>query len=203
MATSTFAGIFVLCIEWVTTKYRVLGSTIVALSFPLGEMLLGFVAMYVHDFRTLIRVLYAPGLAVIVYLWLVPESVRWLLVRGKVDRAITILKRIASVNGKNLSDKSIEMIKSNYSITKTKEDKVDGNSILQSFGLIMKSKVLCFRLLNCCYLWTVCCFCYYGLSALATHIPSGNRYKNFIFVAAIEIPGRFYEIYIAVQLIVQ
>lgn len=189
MATSTFAGIYVLSIEWVSTKYRVLGSTIIALSFPLGEILLGFVAMYVHDFRTLIRILYTPGLAVIVLLWLVPESVRWLLVNGQVDRAVKILKRIASVNGKKLSEKSIEMMHLNYSATKANqiEKQNNKNPLLRTFCSILKSKILCWRLLNCCYLWIVCCFCYYGLSSLSTHISSGNRYKNFIFVAAIEV----------------
>lgn len=194
MATSTFAGIYVLSIEWVSTKYRVLGSTVVALSFPMGEMLLGLVAMHIHDFRTLIRVLYTPGLAVIVYLWLIPESVRWLLVNGQVDRAVKILKRIASVNGKNLSDKSIELINLNYSpnlAAKNDQNSAENRSLLQTFGLILKSKTLCLRLVNCCYLWMVCCFCYYGLSWYSTHIPSGNRYTNFIFVAAIEIPGIF------------
>lgn len=192
MATSTFAGIYVLSIEWVGPKYRVLGSTLVALSFPLGEMLLGFVAMYVHDFRTLIRVLYTPGLAVMIYLWLVPESIRWLLVSGKVDRAIKTLKRVASVNGKTLSDKSIELIKLNYSKNKHANENTankPNKSLLQTFGLIFKSKTLCIRLLSCCYLWMVCCFCYYGLSLFSTHIPSGNRYTNFILVAAIEMPG--------------
>lgn len=202
MATSTFAGIYLLSIEWVSTKYRVFGGALVAVSFPLGEILLGFVAMYIHDFRTLIRVLYTPGLAIIIYLWIVPESVRWLLVHGKVDRAIKILQRIASVNGKTLSDKSIESIKMTYSspISKDKmshQKDTEKNSLPEfngkkdKFGMILKSKSLCIRLFSCCYLWMVCCFCYYGLSTFSTHLPSGNRYSNFIFVASVEIPGLF------------
>lgn len=89
---------------------------IVALGFPIGEILLGLFAMFIHDFRYLLRALYAPGVFFIVYLWIVPESVQWLLVRGRVERAIRILQRTASMNGKILSQKSIEMIKLKYSI---------------------------------------------------------------------------------------
>lgn len=116
LGTSTYAGTFILGIEWVHTDYRVLGSMIVALGFPIGEILLGLFAWFIHDFRYLLRALYAPGIFFIIYLWIVPESVQWLLVRGHVERAIKILQRTASMNGKVLSQKSIEMIKLKYSI---------------------------------------------------------------------------------------
>lgn len=40
----------------------------------------------------------------------------------------------------------------------------------------------------CIFLKVTCCFCYYGLSMISTHIP-GNRYISFIIVQAVEIPG--------------
>lgn len=195
MGSVTFVGIYVLALEWVNAKYRIFGSILVAISFPLGEMLLGFVALYVHDYRDVIRILYTPGLLLIVYLWIVPESVRWLLVTGQIERAINILKRIAYVNGKELSEKSIELIKATYSDesqSKTdpmSKDNNENHSIIQSLYSIFKSKVLCLRFLNCSYQWINCCFCYYGLSLIATQVPSENRYISFIFIVAIEIPG--------------
>lgn len=157
-------------------------------------MLLGLAAMYIHDFRNLIRVLYTPGLLIIFYFWLVPESVRWLLVTGKVNRAIQILKRTASVNRKQISKKSIEMLNLIYSPKTLANSNNEHNnhekySILQSIYSILKSKILCWRLLNCCYQWIASCFSYYGLSLISTHVPGGNRYVSFIFVTAIEIPG--------------
>lgn len=183
-----------LAIEWVSSKYRALGTTLVVTSFPLGEMLLGIVAMYIHNFRYLLRVLYTPGLLVILYFWLVPESVRWLLITGKVDRAVKVLKRIAKVNGKTLSDKSIEMLHLQYS-TKPKSNDVNAEktenklSIFEQIKLVLGSKKLGLRLMNCCYQWVTCCFCYYGLSLISTHIPGTNRYTSYIIVQAVEIPG--------------
>lgn len=196
LGTSCFTGMYVLALEWVNSRKRVLGSVIVAISFPLGEILLGVVAMYVHDFRNLIRILYTPGLFLLVYFCIVPESVRWLLVTGRVERAIEILKRTARVNGKKLSEKSIEMIKMTYSKQlNSKQTPSDGDtsdtSIVQSLKSIFKSKVLFLRFLNNCYQWMNCCFCYYGLSliSLSSHVGGKNRYTSFIFVVAIEIPG--------------
>lgn len=195
----TYAGTYVLALEWANSKYRVLGSAMVSLSFPIGEIVLGIVAMYVHDFRILIRILYTPGLLVIIYFWLVPESVRWLLVTGRVDYAIKVLRRMAWVNGKHLSANSVEAITSRYSAnygTKTdlspnQEVNPEKHSILQTLGVVLKSKTLCLRFLNCCYQWTAATFSYYGLSMYATHIPAQNRYVSFISVVAVEIPGIF------------
>lgn len=149
--------------------------------------------MLVPDFRTYSQILYTPGLLVIVYFWLVPESVRWLLVTGRVDRAVKILRRIAKVNGKELSEKSIESIKWKYSTGNKRigasTKGVANHSVIQSFCMIFKSRILCLRFLNCCFQWASCCLGYFGLSLTATHIPGANRYISFIFVMGAEIPG--------------
>lgn len=176
-----------------SVKYRVLGNTILSIAFPIGEMLTGVVAMYVHDYRILIRILYTPGLLALLYFWLIPESVRWLLVTGKVDRAIKTLKRIAKVNRKELSAKSIELIKITYTAKHTnsieKQMDNDNISVFKSICMIAKSKTLGLRFLNCCFQWSACTFSYYGLSMSSTHIPGADRYLSFIIVMAIEIPG--------------
>lgn len=196
--TCTYGGMFVLGIELVSSRYRDLSSTLISLSHPIGEIIFGFIAMYIHDFRILLRISYIPGLFLLVYFFLVPESVRWLLVTGRVDRAIKILKRIARVNKKELSTKSIDLIKSKYTITMgnknncnetDKDPDSNTKSLFQSFCMIFKSKTLSIRFFTCCYHWVTCCFNYYGISLLATQIPGANRYVSFITVVAVEIPS--------------
>lgn len=188
--TCIFSGIYVLGIEWISSNYRALGGTLIIASFPLGEMILGVVAMYVHNFRHLLRILYVPGLFVVFYFWLVPESPRWLLITGRIERAIKVLKRIAAMNGKKLSDKSIDMLRSQFSpearITAENETKL---TIHQQLRLVFGDWRLSWRFLNCCYQWITCCFCYYGLSLIVTHIPGQDRYTSYIIVQAVEIPG--------------
>lgn len=155
--------------------------------------------MYVPDFRIIIRLCYIPGLFVFIYYWLVPESIRWLLVTGRVDRAINILKRTAKINRKELSAKSIEIIKLRYSkveieksttsTMKAISDSSENRSLIQSFYVILKSKKLCVRFIICCYQRAACLFGYFGLSLFSTHIPGSNRYISFICVVAAEIPG--------------
>lgn len=197
--TCTFAGSYVLAIELVSSRYRVVCSTLVSLSHPVGGIVFAIIAMHIHDFRWMFRISYFPGLLLFVHFWLVPESIRWLLVSGRIDEAIKILKRIARVNRKELSNESIEMVRQQYAAElcaksdvppgdKRSED--DRNfSIVQLFCTIFKSKTLSPRLLVCCYQWVACCFGYYGISLSATQIPGENRYVSFMTVVAVEIPA--------------
>lgn len=207
--TSVYGGTVILAMEWVHTDYRVLGSMILALTFPAGEILLGIFAMFFHNFRYLFRILYGPGILSIIYLYLVPESVQWLLVSGRVERAIKILQKTARTNGKVLSQKSIEMIKLKYSrdapqhqhsatvntITDSGTD-TDINkktnmhlSIIQSLSAVIKSKTLCLRMLNCCYQFVAASFCYHGFNFSSLKIPGVNHYIGYILVSAFEIPA--------------
>lgn len=191
--TCTFSGIYVLAMEYVSSKYRPIATSLVVTSYPIGEVLLGIIAIYIHNFRYLLRVLYTPGLLVIFYFWLVPESFRWMLITGRVDRAIKVLRRIAKANGRSLSQKSVEMLHLQYSkeaILKAHEaEQKTKMSLMQQIRLVFGSRKLGFRLLNNCYKWVTCCFCYYGLSLISTHIPGVNRYTSYIVVQAVEIPG--------------
>lgn len=152
--------------------------------------------MFFHDFRDLLRVIDVPSLLVISYFWLVPESVRWLLVTGRVDRAIRTLEGTAAANGRLLSDKAIELLKSQYSPTKqneltNKQSAAEHQSFTQSFCLIVKSKKLLLRLFCVCITWVICSHSAYGLSQISTHINGKNRYLSFILVGAVDIPGNF------------
>lgn len=90
---------------------------------------------------------------------------RWLLVTGRVDRAVNILKRTAKINGRELSLKSIEVLQIKYAkngretIANECQSSVeidehilnDENSLTQSLWTIVRSRKLLLRLLNCCY----------------------------------------------------
>lgn len=189
--TCTHMAIFLLCVENVSSKHRVLVSILTGLGFGFGSMLLGLLAMYIHDFRYLLRTIYVPSLLVITYFWLIPESVRWLLVTGRVDRAIKTLKGTASANGRQLSDKTIELLKFHYTSnsTKQKQTTTEKPSFSQSFSLIIKSRKLFVRLLCCCLTWVILCYSSFGLSQLSTQIRGENPYISFIIVGSVEIPA--------------
>lgn len=189
--TCAYSGIYVLAVEWMSSKYRVLGNNTLSIAYPLGPIILTLVAMFVHDFRWVIRIFAIPELIAFVFFWLIPESYRWLLVTGRVDRAVKIFENIAKTNGKKLSKETTEMIKMQYSTKSHVETDNDNSSILQSIATVFKSRRLSLRFLNACYIWIAITFSYYGVTQSSVQIPGLNRYISMIIVSAIEIPTIF------------
>lgn len=151
----------------------------------MGNLLFGIVVMFVHDFRVVLRIFNIPGLLVFFYFWLIPESTRWLLTTGRVDRAIMTMKRIAKFNRIELSEKKIETIKRTYSVHRKSEA---NESLLQLLWTALKTRTLCFRFVNGCVQWALSLFSYYGLYQYSTQIPNTNRYVSYLILISVEGP---------------
>ncbi|XP_071844876.1 organic cation transporter protein-like isoform X2 [Apostichopus japonicus] len=90
----------ILLLEYLVPSKR---STISA--FPpffqsFGSVLLAVLAYFVRDWRYLQAVLISPAVVLLLVVWLIPESARWHISRGKFDKSEDVLKRIAVINGK-------------------------------------------------------------------------------------------------------
>lgn len=153
-----------------------------SIAFAIGEALLGFAAWFTPSWRIMLRVLYTPGFIFISYIWLMQESVRWLLSKGKYNKTKKVLFKVAQTNGKGISDdilQSLDVIQNDVDPEQT-ESLVD----------VLKCAPLFLRLINCSFSWISCTFVYYGLSMHSVSI-SGNPYINYIAVSIIEIPAFF------------
>lgn len=197
LEASAFAAcvscIYVLPMEWASSKYRTVGTTVVAVSYSISGILFGFIGLYEHNFRILLRIFYIPGLLSVLYILVLPESIRWLFVTGRIDRGITTLKRIAKWNRRELSNQTIASLQQKYSKKDTQNADpimVEKKSIFQLLWTILKTKTLGIRFAHCILQWAASGFIYYGLSQSATQIPGTNRYVGFMIITAIEIPGK-------------
>lgn len=159
-----------------------LGNTIMAVAFAIGEALLGFAAWYTPSWRIMLRLLYIPGFLFISYIWLIQESVRWLISKGKYNKTKRILFKVAQTNGKEVSHDILQRL----DIIQNDVDPEQTESLVD----VLKCAPLFLRLINCSFSWICCTFVYYGLTMHSVSI-SGNPYLNYIAVAFIEIPAFF------------
>lgn len=181
--------------ELLEPKKRVIGGTLIACSYTIGEILLGLIAMKVTNFRTLLQISYIPLLLVISYFWLIPESVRWLVIKGRRQEAAETILRAAKMNSIKLSERVLDMIKATDCTTDQKNLTIDesknvNNEKEESFFDVFRSKTLLTRLLNCSLCWITNALVYYGLSLNSVNL-AGSKYINFMLVCAAEIPGYF------------
>ena len=142
-----------------------------------GELLLTYIAWQFRAWQWLTALpCIFLGLVVFVWPWC-PESVRWLLQKGRHNEAEAQIIRMAKVNRKpdlNLDDH--------------RQDQSDGRPINEGLLDVIKSPKLALRFTNSCFCWMTVTMVYYGLSLNATNL-AGSPYTNFVLVALVEIPG--------------
>lgn len=166
----------------VSPDKRVLSGTLISSCYAVGEAIVGFVAYSTDNWRIFLRYLYFPGLILVAFFWLTPESVRWLLAKGKHEEVRKVLEKAAKTNGVELSESDLK----NLEFQPEKPDPKSGEHY--PMRAVMKSPILLLRLVNCSFCWITCNFVYYGLSLNSVAV-AGNMYLNFISVALIEVPG--------------
>jgi hypothetical protein len=104
--------------------------------------------------------------------------VRWNLSKGRIDQAKNTLRRLAEVNGKPISETSLDNLA------------MADNESKDSFFQVFKSTTLFLRLIICFFCWITCTFLFYGLTLNSVAL-AGNTYLDFILTSLVEIPAAF------------
>lgn len=174
--------------EIVGPTKRSTGAAIITNGFSLGQICLAVIAMNVSKFRQLLQILYVLVLLALTYMWLVPESVRWLYSVGEYEKAKKIILMAAKINNSELSQETLASLDE-----RKLEEKVDAKSEVTKAKKgpmlsVLHSKKMMFRLINCCYCYFTNALIFYGLSVRSIDL-AGDKYINFMLVALMEIPG--------------
>lgn len=155
-------------------------------------MLMGIIGYFFQDnWRYFLLVMYIPALLALSYVWLIPESLRWLNTKSRIKEMTKIIKRAAKMNKKELSNKTLEVLeRETENIDKANEGKSGPAQEPEStpISVVFQSKKLLWRVANCSFCWLTNTFVYYGLSMNAVNLE-GNKYFNFTFSNVIEIPA--------------
>ncbi|CAB3368066.1 Hypothetical predicted protein [Cloeon dipterum] len=185
---------FVLALEYVSPKRRVaLGDMIAAWSYTLGNIFVGVIAWALKDWRQILWVLNAPALLFIILIWLIPESIRWLLSQGRYGDAKEIFTKTLKYNKKQISKESQEKLdlweNTGSAITTSDGDE----SLWTSIKLVSKSRILIIRLFICFYCWIVITFVYYGLTLNSVNLAgTDDMYLNYIVASLADMPSALF-----------
>ena len=185
--------------EMVGPKYRVLTGTLCQYSHPLAYFVLTGVAYMLKghaDWRVLQLLLTTPVMAVVGFVWLMPESIRLLLRKKRysvVQRQITVIAKCNGFREDVAEEYSKEETKKLFAQGMDLEDEEDEyrkGEVKKSPGILalFRTPNLRIKTITLFLNWFVGGVLYYGLSLGATSLD-GNPYINFLLSAAVEIPG--------------
>ncbi|KAK7602883.1 hypothetical protein V9T40_006857 [Parthenolecanium corni] len=180
----TYSIAFIMGIELVNPEKRPWAVLAVQIFYPFGAVFMGCIAWYFQNWRKLLIVSYCPGLLFILYFWIIPESVRWLHMKGKYAETNAILQNIAKSNNVKLSKKCPENPRRTAKFDSVKEEKFIWKPFVEAF----QKKDIFIQLINCSWCWFAVNLVYYGISINSVELV-GNKYMNFILTSLVEVPA--------------
>ncbi|XP_078405831.1 organic cation/carnitine transporter 2-like [Cetorhinus maximus] len=178
---SNVVAAFVLGSELLGKSVRVIFATMGAfIPYAIGYMLLPLVAYFIRSWRLLLFILSLSGLLYIPLWWFIPESPRWLLIKGRAQEAEVILRHIAKKNGITPP----EVLLNGLELEEMKAESKQSHSIIHLFKT---RNIRAITIINF-VVWMILTAQYFGLS-LNTPNLHGDDYLNCFFAAAIEVPA--------------
>ncbi|XP_067000200.2 organic cation transporter protein [Anabrus simplex] len=178
---------FVICMEILGGRWRLIVSTLYHIPFSLGHTTLAGIAYYARDWHNFQLALTLPSILLLSYWWLIPESPRWLLAVGRYEEATAVLEKAMKKN--KIEGVDINQVVQSYVKEKGAEPERTGNMLDLFRTPNMRVKTLCIY-----YNWMVCGLCFFGLAQYIGHV-GGDIFINVAVSGVIEIPGALLCIY--------
>ncbi|XP_034109590.1 solute carrier family 22 member 7-like [Drosophila albomicans] len=183
VGSTLYPTAFLLAIEFVGPKHRVVAATFISSTYGLAEAGMGYLAGYILDWRVLLRLLYTPALLHLIFICYLPESVRWLLSQSREEDAIHTLRRVARINQRSLPEDQLnELIRTNRELVASSKATQGHYSVKQIFS------ALGLRIAQCCFLWFTNTLITLGLTLNSVGL-SGNKFQNFSMMGFMQLPG--------------
>lgn len=182
----TYAGL-ILAIEYVDGKWRTIAGMYNLFPLPISYMLISGIAYLTQDYQKLQLCIGFPGIFLCFLWFVVPESPRWLLCKGRVTEVKKIIESAAAFNGRHLPE--------NYDKILTPPVQEEST---HDFWCLFRSRYL--RRITICFLliWFTMNLVYYGL-ILNMNTFGGNVYLNSALAGLVEIPAIAIAMYIIMK----
>ncbi|KAL4233279.1 hypothetical protein ACF0H5_007963 [Mactra antiquata] len=174
---AAFMPAYIITIEITCAKKRIWPGVISDFPYVAGLLVLSGVAYWLKDWFKIQLYTSLPCVILLSYWWLIPESPRWLLTKGRVKEAEVAIRRMARWNKTKVPDKMFD--------EKTLEEDIDKDS---SFVKLFNTRKQLFRTCVIFFNWAVVAMTYFGL-ALNSENLNGNLYLNFAISGLVEIPA--------------
>uniref|UniRef100_A0A6I8PMJ3 Solute carrier family 22 member 6 n=1 Tax=Ornithorhynchus anatinus TaxID=9258 RepID=A0A6I8PMJ3_ORNAN len=189
LSGASFSGIslstVILCIEWVPMPLRAIQSTLTGYCYTIGQFILPGLAYVIPEWRWLQLAVSVPFFIFFLQTWWIAESVRWLVLKGKPEKALWELQRVATCNGKKEEGNKLTVEELTFNLQREITSAKSSHSVMDLF------RVPALRLITCCIslVWFATSFAYYGLVMDLQNFGVSIYLVQIIF-GAVDLPAK-------------
>lgn len=185
-----FTATYVLMAEFISPQMRDVAGIAYQIPFGLGYMALPGIAYLIRNWTWLQLTISLIDLVLLSYIWLLPESPRWLIGNGRIKDALPVLRMVAKVNCVKVSDKELTAaMEACYETDmERRKGKLQEPSSLSILADLFRTPEMRKRILVSYFIWMSVSVCYYGLSFKTPEM--GNNIYLISFLSSLtEIPS--------------
>ncbi|XP_063823887.1 organic cation transporter protein-like [Ostrinia nubilalis] len=174
---------FIMSVELVHNDRRLEQQIFFSIIFAMGGVTIATAAYLLPYWRNFVLAIYLPSLLYLLYFFVMDESVRWLLSKGKKKKATQILLKMAKNNGLDLNGQDLNNIQCEQLETKS-------SPLRDTF----RSKIVVKRFSICLIWWITCTFVSFGMVVNVVSL-AGDKYINMGLMSLSDIPASFAMVY--------
>ncbi|XP_050525745.1 organic cation transporter protein [Daktulosphaira vitifoliae] len=182
-----YMAAYVIGLEFVGSNKRMFVGVVMQMFFSVGFIVESIFGYIFTDWRYFQFAITIPTFIFTSYVLFMPESVRWLLANDKKEEAVKLLKKIARVNGVDMSSSDVLNILNNDDEEEKAEIHEEEKQKATFFDLF-RHPAIRNRSFLVMLLWFVNSSAYYGIS-WSTSSLGGNQFLVFSLMGLVEFPA--------------
>ncbi|XP_017878840.1 carcinine transporter-like isoform X2 [Ceratina calcarata] len=161
----------IIVLEYMAVEKRTLVVNVAfGLYFAVASTVLPWMAYYIANWRYFTYVSALPLLSVFITPWILPESARWYVSNGKLDKVVEKLRKIARINRVNPDPRIYQEFTSNFETSSRKHDTATVFDLFKTPRLARNTVLLVF-------FWSLTVICFDG------HVYSLKLIQSSVFVS--------------------
>lgn len=157
---------YVLVMEMFLPRYRGVAGAMLEVFWGIAVLLVAPIAYLLQNWRYMQLAISLPSILAIAYIWLTPESLRWMILQKKMEPAKALVQKISKFNGLPYPTEQMDAINSHNKISTEAARQFSFFDLLQTREMRKRSLILF-------YLWQVCGCC--GILCSATEHDQSER----------------------------
>ncbi|XP_063419083.1 solute carrier family 22 member 3-like [Mytilus trossulus] len=180
---------YVMVMELFLPQYRGTAGAVLECFWGVTVIMMAGIAYLLQDWRNIQLAISVPSALALTYIWLVPETLRWLMIKDKIDQAQKIVKKITKFNNLSFPARTMDELQ----IQIEAKDNEPGRQYM--FYDLLRTPILRKHSLILFYLWFSVCVGYYGMTFKIAGL-AGNHYLTFFISGCVDLVAFIMVIYL-------